>query len=288
MPDNMNPLRSAEAKQMFLSYVKETRKGMDGLVAEEKILSLINRVFSLLARNQGELEIEGHWVNVKDIGSEEVRALCKLANEFFKVHEDLHVPGELLANMEQVFWKSPELDSLKKQIYLNETIDVETKSPFETLQKQLRDEIKTNAVILKREEKKHNMKQRALAVGAAVGIVGAIAGGIALMALFSAGFVLPFIGAILAIVGVLSLMNPRVFVLSKNEAEIQKQKDRMWAFETLQNPQKMADELNRFFKTGDLTDLTLDKMLEARKRQARWLLEEEKRQREAYNAQMRI
>jgi hypothetical protein len=247
----MNPVTGLEAGRLFRSAVKDQRRIKQ---SPEFTYTFIQEAFKALAKGEGSFQIGEKQISVDQLGIHDLKALCKLSKKFFESQKNLTVSGELLSNIEKVKQNkqfticfsdangnkeyvgmpTKKLDSIKELIFLYENLEVES-GACESLQKELRDEIKSNASILKKMRGTAKVKKAAFLAAGVVGSLGSFVGGILLMATGvtgPGGLALMFFGIMASVAtatgGVMS-------VKSKLKRTQQAQDERIWAFELLKN-----------------------------------------------------
>lgn len=268
---------AVEAKELFRSEVKARANHLDDPDYLET-LALIQNAFKGLAEGRGELEIGLYKINIKDLESKEVKSLCKLADAFFHARQNLTVDKDFISNIQRVQKKrvlgnQTRLDNLKEIVYVYE--NPETKeSARPDLQEQLLGDIKEKAPIIKKMEKTERWKKIAIVSAGLLVTLGLGAGGLALailagvaLPLFIAGILISVVGGSLSASGMMAAV-----VGGKRKAqrrlwdEQELQKDRLWAFQLLNNKNKFE----AFCQKANLPDpqkITVEDLLNARARE---------------------
>ncbi|MFV0339674.1 MAG: hypothetical protein ACK5MA_03455 [Parachlamydiaceae bacterium] len=225
------------ARREFISAVNSKTKFVESQ-RPEATLQFIQDTFKAIAAGEGIVSTGNNTLHVKELGDKELRALCRLSKKFFEVRKDLHLNGEFLANIQTVrnqghsFRTHWLLDPLKPQIYRNEIVDPTMGSPREKLQTELLTEIKTKDAELSR----HRFKKRVATIALTSASTALIGAGIGLAVTgVGLGFGVAFI-----MVGTLigALFIPSAASRSSIYEREQDQRNRMWAFELLQDKDK--------------------------------------------------
>lgn len=95
-------LSGDQAREFFKVYMKNTIDSMKNKPNAERDLKFIQDVFHNMASNEMYVEIGTRQVYRQDLGSEEIRSLCKFSQKFFKNNKDLEVGKELLGDLAKV------------------------------------------------------------------------------------------------------------------------------------------------------------------------------------------
>lgn len=266
-----------EAKELFRSEVKAKAHHLDDPDYLET-LALIQNAFKALAEGSGKLSIGEYEIDIKDLESKEVKSLCKLADAFFHARQNLTVDKDFISNIQRVQKKQAlgnwsRLNKLKEIVYVYE--NPETKgSARPDLQEQLLGDIKVSAPIIKKMEKTERWKKIAIVSGGLLLTLGLGAGGLALtilagvaLPLFIAGILISVVGGNLSLSGMIAAaVGGKRKAQRKLMDEQELQKDRLWAFQLLNNPKKFE----AFCEKANLSDpqkITVEDLLNARARE---------------------
>lgn len=254
----MNNVSSNEARHLFRSEMK-CEKRQVGKTAPTETLSVIQNAFKALASEDGQFEMNGKKVDVKDLGFHELDSLCKLSRKFFKKQKNLAVSAELLRDIEKVkntdhfkihFSNSDgtdecishgrKLDSVMELICVNEEPEI-TSGARDGLRVELLVQIRKNAVILKKKRRIARVKKIAVITAGVIASTAAVLGGIPLLLLGSTGVAVILLGITLLPFATYKGVE---FVQKRLEKYEDPQEERLWAFEMLSNEESFVEFCN--------------------------------------------